>query len=143
MVLSGFTRRPQAVGACMGAASTLGNESQLLIFQYLTSYNIYILFNLYNTSTFLDSTIVSIYVDVLVELTNTICQFNQYNYKYWTAALSKLFVYFFIFNIYMGAASIHGNKVQLANFYNLWSVRFLSTLYMNNWLCLGFCNFST
>ena len=66
----------------MGAASTLGNESQLLIFQYLTLHNIYILFNLYNTSTFLDSTIVSIYVDVLVELTNTICQFNQYNYKY-------------------------------------------------------------
>ena len=31
----------------------------------------------------LDSAAVSIFVAILVELTNSICQFNQYVYKYW------------------------------------------------------------
>ena len=86
--MSGFAGRPQAAEACMGAASTLGNESQLLIFQYLTLYNISILFSLFNNSTFLHSPAVSIFVVYSNIVTNIE-----------TVSLSKLFVYFFIFNI--------------------------------------------
>ena len=77
----------------------------------------YILVELTNT-TFVNSTNISSNT-VFVNSSNIYTNIE-------TTALSKLFVYFLILNINMGAASTHGNKVQLAIIYNLWLVWFLS-----------------
>ena len=45
-------------------------------------------------TTQLDSISISMFVDVLVELTNTICQFNQYTDKYWDGSAVYLTVLF-------------------------------------------------